>query len=172
MANCPKCNTPGAYIGMKEIECKNPNCEHFVIPTDACLCPCCGKPEGLCDGKRSRPGQGDTPGAKSGFTPGRLDVFASIPKHAAHSGEWPSIVADGVYFLPSEKYSIRQAAEFARQNKVCVITACQKTSMSTFMLDHMRKLAQQGVPVLHCSLEMSLEEVSSAVMDAIPSEPE
>lgn len=32
---CPNCNTPGAYIGLKTIECPNHSCEFFdenVIP--------------------------------------------------------------------------------------------------------------------------------------------
>ena len=27
--NCPKCKKPGAYVGSREIECLNQNCEHY-----------------------------------------------------------------------------------------------------------------------------------------------
>ncbi len=42
MAQCPICNTPGAYIGFSTIECRNPDCEHFVIFEEE-VCPCCGQ---------------------------------------------------------------------------------------------------------------------------------
>jgi hypothetical protein len=42
MALCPICNTPGAYIGFSSIECRNPDCEHFVIFEEE-ICPCCGQ---------------------------------------------------------------------------------------------------------------------------------
>lgn len=42
MANCPTCGVPGAYIGLKRVECVNPDCEHFVLPKDINDCPCCG----------------------------------------------------------------------------------------------------------------------------------
>lgn len=29
MPNCPKCNTPDAYVGFTKIECPNPNCENY-----------------------------------------------------------------------------------------------------------------------------------------------
>ena len=42
MANCPVCNTPGAYIGFNSVECRNPRCVHFAIEEED-ICPCCGK---------------------------------------------------------------------------------------------------------------------------------
>lgn len=42
MANCPLCNTPGAYIGFNTVECRNPDCEHFVLFEEE-ICPCCGQ---------------------------------------------------------------------------------------------------------------------------------
>ena len=42
MAQCPVCQTPGAYVGFSSIECRNPKCEHFVL-VEEYLCPCCGK---------------------------------------------------------------------------------------------------------------------------------
>lgn len=41
MAKCPECTTPGAYIGMFTVECKNSKCKHFTI-TEEVVCPCCG----------------------------------------------------------------------------------------------------------------------------------
>jgi hypothetical protein len=26
---CPVCKTPGAYVGLKEVECKNEHCQHY-----------------------------------------------------------------------------------------------------------------------------------------------
>jgi hypothetical protein len=42
MAQCPVCNTPGAYIGFSTIECRNPDCKHYVVFQEE-VCPCCGK---------------------------------------------------------------------------------------------------------------------------------
>jgi hypothetical protein len=52
MANCPKCGSPGAYVGFNSVECRNPKCIHFVIEEEA-ICPCCGK-------------RGHVPGQKAG----------------------------------------------------------------------------------------------------------
>jgi hypothetical protein len=41
MAKCPKCRTDGAYVGFSSIECRNPDCEHYVI-VEELICPCCG----------------------------------------------------------------------------------------------------------------------------------
>lgn len=41
MARCPECDTPGAYIGWRDIECKNSKCKHFKI-TEEPICPCYG----------------------------------------------------------------------------------------------------------------------------------
>lgn len=43
MAECPLCKTPGAYIGFNSVECRNPDCEHFVLFEEE-VCPCCGQP--------------------------------------------------------------------------------------------------------------------------------
>ncbi len=29
-AQCPKCRTPGAYVGFVKVECANPRCEDYV----------------------------------------------------------------------------------------------------------------------------------------------
>jgi hypothetical protein len=42
MPRCPVCDSPGAYIGFNTIECRNPQCEHFVYE-QAATCPCCGR---------------------------------------------------------------------------------------------------------------------------------
>jgi hypothetical protein len=42
MALCPVCHTPGAYVGFSAIECRNPDCSHFVLFEEE-VCPCCGK---------------------------------------------------------------------------------------------------------------------------------
>ena len=42
MSKCPKCQTPGAYIGFSSIECRNPTCLHYSQKL-AALCPCCGE---------------------------------------------------------------------------------------------------------------------------------
>jgi hypothetical protein len=42
MASCPVCGTRGAYIGLIAIECRNPECRHFV-PAEVPPCPRCGK---------------------------------------------------------------------------------------------------------------------------------
>jgi hypothetical protein len=42
MPRCPVCDSPGAYIGFNSIECRNPQCEHFVYE-QAATCPCCGR---------------------------------------------------------------------------------------------------------------------------------
>ena len=42
MADCPLCKTPGAYIGFNSVECRNPDCEHFVLFEEE-VCPCCGQ---------------------------------------------------------------------------------------------------------------------------------
>ncbi len=42
MALCPICNTPGAYVGFSSVECRNPDCEHFVAIVEE-VCPCCGQ---------------------------------------------------------------------------------------------------------------------------------
>lgn len=42
MTKCPKCGTPEAYIGFNSIECRNPDCEHFVLEEKK-TCGCCGK---------------------------------------------------------------------------------------------------------------------------------
>ena len=42
MPNCPNCNTPGAYVGFSTVECRNPDCSHFVVFEEK-ICPCCGK---------------------------------------------------------------------------------------------------------------------------------
>jgi len=42
MAKCPKCATPDAYIGFNSIECRNPDCEHFVLQEKK-ECGCCGR---------------------------------------------------------------------------------------------------------------------------------
>lgn len=34
-ANCPECKTPGAYIGMNDVECQNVNCRHFEPSLEA-----------------------------------------------------------------------------------------------------------------------------------------
>jgi hypothetical protein len=44
MAQCPVCQTPGAYVGFSSVECRNPQCEHFVLVEEH-VCPCCGKPD-------------------------------------------------------------------------------------------------------------------------------
>jgi hypothetical protein len=41
MPRCPLCNTAGAYVGFSSIECRNPECTHYVQAMEA-LCPCCG----------------------------------------------------------------------------------------------------------------------------------
>jgi hypothetical protein len=43
---CPVCKTPGAYIGFNTVECRNPDCEHFVIVEEK-VCPCCGRVDHL-----------------------------------------------------------------------------------------------------------------------------
>lgn len=30
--NCPRCNAPGAYVGLNVVECSNERCEHFKAP--------------------------------------------------------------------------------------------------------------------------------------------
>ena len=68
MAQCPVCNTPGAYIGFTTIECRNPDCEHFVIFEEE-VCPCCGQighnPDmhALSGGDPANSGSGDPVGA-------------------------------------------------------------------------------------------------------------
>ncbi len=31
-AQCPKCRTPGAYVGFVKVECANTRCEDYVPP--------------------------------------------------------------------------------------------------------------------------------------------
>ncbi|HLX63225.1 MAG TPA: hypothetical protein VKX17_18280 [Planctomycetota bacterium] len=66
MANCPVCNTPGAYIGFNSVECRNPRCIHFTIEEED-ICPCCGKkghtPSPDFIRRRARAKQAQTPGA-------------------------------------------------------------------------------------------------------------
>lgn len=33
--NCPACNFPGAYVGLKRVECLNDTCRHYVPPAGA-----------------------------------------------------------------------------------------------------------------------------------------
>lgn len=54
MASCPKCHTPGAYIGFNSVECRNPDCEDFVL-FELDECPCCGKPPSECTGPAKQP---------------------------------------------------------------------------------------------------------------------
>jgi hypothetical protein len=46
MALCPLCNHPNAYNGFNSIECRNRECEHFVL-VEEIICPCCGRPNHL-----------------------------------------------------------------------------------------------------------------------------
>ena len=52
MALCPVCHTPGAYVGFSAVECRNPDCDHFVLFEEE-ICPCCGK-----SGHMPEPGSG------------------------------------------------------------------------------------------------------------------
>jgi hypothetical protein len=53
MAICPKCSTPGAYVGFNSVECRNPDCEDYKIE-EASACACCGKPESDCKSSATR----------------------------------------------------------------------------------------------------------------------
>ncbi len=44
MANCPQCQTPGAYVGFSSIECRNMDCPHFVFREEKAS-PDCGQEE-------------------------------------------------------------------------------------------------------------------------------
>jgi len=64
MSLCPKCKLPGAYVGFNSIECRNKDCEYFVLTEDT-TCPCCrdayhddGEPCPGPDGAAYGPGRG------------------------------------------------------------------------------------------------------------------
>ena len=75
MAKCPDCATPGAYIGLNSIECRNPACKHFKVDMKK-TCGCCGvvgHEDDVCPDKKG-PGPGDGP-VPNGFRRGELNVY-------------------------------------------------------------------------------------------------
>jgi hypothetical protein len=76
MALCPDCKTPGAYIGLNSVECRNPKCKYFrldpkktcgccgIIGHEASVCPG-GEDEAMPDG----PKKDGTAGKEMGFRP-------------------------------------------------------------------------------------------------------
>jgi hypothetical protein len=80
MALCPVCHTPGAYVGFTSIECRNPDCEHFVL-IEEIACPCCGQVGHAADGC---PSFGDNTGIDMSLVdpsmlPGSADGASACP---------------------------------------------------------------------------------------------